>query len=76
MSDFNVRIVAKFFLTFQCQEDSWERVKILCTYNIVSQGVPVGDNPVTEIEFPDVGAAKLHEHFVGTICCFVKVRQV
>ena len=71
-----VRIVAKFFLAIQCQEDSRERVKILCTYNIVSQGVPVGDNPVTEREFPDVSAAMFSEHFVSTFCCFVKVRQV
>ena len=52
------------------------KVKILCTYNILSQGVPVGDNPVTDREVPDVSAAMFSEHFVSTICCFVKVKQV
>ena len=50
--------------------------KILCVFKILSQGVPVGYNPVTEREYPDVSAAMFNEHFVSTICCFIKVRQV
>ena len=43
-----VKIVEKLLLSFQCQEDLKTKVNILCTFNILCQGVPVGDNPVTD----------------------------
>ena len=78
-SDFNHQDRSKILLNLSLSVSRRclkTKVKILCTYNILSQVVPVGDNPVTEREFLDVSAAMISEHSVGTICCCVKVRQV
>ena len=76
-SDFNRQNRSKVLLSLSVSRRFLEtKVTILWTYNILSQGVPVGGNPVTEREFSDVSAAMFNELFVSTICCFIKVRQV
>ena len=57
-SDFNRQNRSKVLLSLSMSRKFLEtKVKILWTYNILSQGVPVGDSPVSEREFSDVSAA-------------------
>ena len=77
ISDFNRQNRSEVLLSLSMSRRFLKtKDKILCVFKILSQGVPVGDNPVTEREFPDISSAMFNEHFVSIICGFVNVRQV